>query len=180
MQWTDGNGGGYGANPHSGAGHADAYEYEDNGNATTDTATLHQGHTQDPRWAHQTGETSAPVADPYGTRPNLYVLATDNDDARQNPAVAAWEATHGGALTLPPPELDTSSATPAITEPPKAKSASPTADKSSGRCRRRAKESGRSRRHVLRTAWLLAIPAAGYATNSLGPRMPWLTTGRDR
>ncbi|MFJ4893006.1 hypothetical protein ACIP5U_23965 [Streptomyces sp. NPDC088788] len=164
MQWTDDNGETYGANPHSGAGHADAYEYEDNGNARNDMATLHQDPLQDPRWAPDTGETSAPEADRYGTRPNLYVLATDNDDARHNPAVAAWEATHGGTLTLTPPQLDTSSATPAGTEPPKGESASPASGNSSGRSRRRAKEPGRRRRRVLRSAWLLAIPAGGYAT----------------
>ncbi|MEU6319772.1 hypothetical protein [Streptomyces sp. NPDC047009] len=153
MQRTDESGRSYGEDPYGGIGHADAYGYEHGGSATTDTATT-------PRDLEQLAQRTTPMhedvsaegTDPYTTRPNLYVIATDPYAAGPHPATAGWDAPHGDVLTVPPPELDPSG--PPAPEPgaPKSESVRPVFVDSSGRRQRR----------VLRAARLLVIPAGGY------------------
>ncbi|GAA4998554.1 hypothetical protein GCM10023335_10210 [Streptomyces siamensis] len=153
MQWMDVSDGGYGEDPYAGAGYAYAYGNEYNGNVTTGTATMPQGPGQPAQWTHATGDAYATGTDPYATSPNLYILATDHYVAGPSPAMAAWEAPHCDAVTMPPPEFDTPGAPASVPNPPKSESVSPVFVDSSGRRQRR----------VLRAARLLVIPAGGYA-----------------
>ncbi|MEU6656101.1 hypothetical protein ABZ904_43820 [Streptomyces sp. NPDC046900] len=152
MQRTDESGSAYGEDPYRGAGYADTYGYEHGGSAPADTATVPWAPEQLAQEAHPTGHAHVARTDPYTTRPNLYVIATDPYAAGPHPATAGWDAPHGDVLTVPPPELDPSGPPAPGPGAPKSQSVRPVFVDSSGRRQRR----------VLRAAQLLVIPAGGY------------------
>ncbi|MEU6325628.1 hypothetical protein [Streptomyces sp. NPDC047009] len=158
MQRMDESGRAYGEDPYGGAGYADAYGYEHGGSAPAETATMPRSPEQVGQEAHPTGPAHAAGTDPYTTRPNLYVIATDPYAAGPGPATTGWDAPQGDVLTVSPPEtvspseLDLPGSPVPAPGTPKSQSVRPVFVDSSGRRRRR----------VLRAAQLLVIPAGGY------------------
>ncbi|GAA3775875.1 hypothetical protein [Streptomyces chiangmaiensis] len=151
MQWTNENGGAYGEDPYGG-GYAYGYGYEYGGSATIDTATTPWGPAEVAHSAQPTSYVDVVGPDPYATRTNFYVMATDPYAVGPGPATTGWDAPHGDVFTVPPAELHPSG--PAVPGPdtPKSGSVGPVFVDSSGRRQRR----------VLRAARLLVIPAGGY------------------
>ncbi|MGW3210344.1 hypothetical protein [Streptomyces sp. NPDC001135] len=149
MQWTNGNGGGYGEDPCAGTGYAYAYGHEGYG---------HNGYGGEGygREAYG-GDTTALPWSP--AQPAQW--AQPHPTAWDTAGGPAWDAAHGGVLTATVPETDTQPVpfvpVPALeSEPdahaPESESARPVFVDASGRRQRR----------VMRAARLLVIPAGGY------------------
>ncbi|MET7379053.1 hypothetical protein ABZT08_09510 [Streptomyces sp. NPDC005526] len=165
MQWTNDSGAAYGEDPYAGAGypyahgqghgygHGYTYEHGHGGTATTDTATL--------PWSPQPAYGTHPGQAAFTTGTYPHAPGTHPYPAGPGPATTAWDAPHGDALTVPPPEYGTP--VPAVpqggAEPPPGPE-----PEAAGEAVRPVfvDSSGRRQRRVLRATRLLLIPAGGY------------------
>ncbi|WP_265565655.1 hypothetical protein [Streptomyces hygroscopicus] len=168
MQWTDESGRAYGEDPYDGVAYpyahgydgvaypyAHGYDgvaypyahgYDHSGSATADTATMPWGQVQLAQWTHPSGDTRAPGTGPYATGMHSYAVGRDPHTA------TSWGAPRADALTVPPPEPDTT-----VHPVP-----DPDVSESDSVRHVFVDSSGRRQRRVLRAARLLVIPAGGY------------------